>query len=150
MPELEQDRFQRAIFNADPLDLRQDGGGDDLAALAVLYAIREHGGFQRWLDFYRDVLAGSEVGAAFEETVGVSLSEFYDLFETWADHEHNLLQASAFATCAEAGQGLHLRGGTAGIDAGYPDYRVPTEDDHDGDGLVCEGFTPLGDLDRPQ
>ena len=116
--------------------------------MAVAYAIREHGGVRNWFDFYGEVAAGADMAAAFERAIDMSLPEFYTDFEEWAANENRNLHADAFATCAEAGQSLHLQGGTAGIDAGYPDYRVPSEVDQDGDGLVCEGFTPLGDIDR--
>ncbi len=147
-PYLEQDRFLRILFYKDPLALRRGQASDDMMAMAVAYAIREHGGSRNWFDLYREVAAGGGVDAAFEKGIGMSLPEFYDDFEGWAANENRNLHADAYATCEEAGQSLRLQGGTTVNDAGYPDFRVPSEDDDDGDGIVCEGFVPLGNLDR--
>ncbi|MCY4391332.1 MAG: hypothetical protein OXE43_04675 [Chloroflexi bacterium] len=147
-PYLEHDRFLRVIFYQNPEDLRRSQASGDLMTTAVAYAIREHGGSRTWFDLHGAIMGGADPGAAFQEALGISLLEFYDAFERWATRENADLHADAFASCAEAGQSLHLQGGTAGTDAGYPDFRVPSEVDEDGDGIVCEGFTPLGDIDR--
>lgn len=147
-PYLEHDRSLRVIFYQDPEDLRRGGASGDLKTTAVAYAIREHGGSRTWFNLHGAIARGADPDTAFQQALGVSLVEFYDAFERWAARENAILRADAFATCADAGQSLHLQGGTAGIDAGYPDFRVPSEDDADGDGIVCEGFTPLGDIDR--
>ena len=149
-PYLEHDRFLRVVFYQDAENLRRGSASEELMTLAVVYAITEHGGTRNWFDLYGEIASGADADATFQEELGMSLAEFYTAFEAWAARENRVLQAESFATCAEAGQSLDLQGGTAGIDAGYPDFRVPTEVDDDGDGLVCEGFTPLGDLDRSQ
>ena len=149
-PYLRQDRFLRILFYKDPLALRRGQASDDMMAMAVTYAINAHGGSRNWFNLYGKVAAGGGVDAAFEEEIGRSLSEFYDDFEAWAANENRNLHADAYATCEEAGQSLRLQGGTTSVDAGYPDFRVPSEDDDDGDGIVCEGFVPLGNLDRQE
>ena len=147
-PSLIEERFLRVLFYEAPVNLRRGLASEDLMTLAAAYAIGEHGGFRNWFDLYRDIAAGADVSTTFDEELGLSLTAFYDAFEGWAEHQNRNLHADAFATCAEAGQSLDLRGGTVGVDAGFPDFRVPTEADDDGDGLVCEGFVPLGNLDR--
>ena len=52
------------------------------------------------------------------------------------------MQRAAFSSCEEAARNLRLQGGRVGVDAGFPDYRVPAARDHDNDGLVCEGHIP--------
>ena len=147
-PYLEDDRFLRVVFYQNSEDLRRGQASGDLMTTAVAYAIREHGGSRTWFDLHGAITGGADPRAAFQEALGISLAEFYDAFEQWATLESAALHADAYATCAEAGQSLHLQGGAAGLDAGYPDFRVPSEVDDDGDGIVCEGFTPLGDIDR--
>ena len=147
-PSLDDQRFLRVLFYEPAVNLRRGQASEDLRTLAVAYAISKHGGSRQWFDFYEGVAASPDVAGAFEEATGLSLPEFYDDFEVWAEHQNRNLHAETFASCEEAGQSLSLQGGTAGIDAGYPDFRVPTEDDDDGDGLVCEGFLPLGHLDQ--
>lgn len=147
-PYLELDRFLRVLFYENPLDLRRGQASENLMELAVTYAVNEQGGSRKWFNLYGKIADGVDVDAAFEQELSMSLSEFYDDFEAWAANENRNLHAGAYATCAEAGQSLRLQGGTAGTDAGYPDFRVPSEEDDDGDGIVCEGFVPFGNLDR--
>ena len=111
--------------------------------LGVVHAVNEYGRFRDWISFYRNALAGRDAEAAFEEAFGASLPEFYDVFEAWAAGEKLVLHSAAFESCTEASRSLLVQGGRAGVDAGYPDFRVPLESDHDGDGIVCEGYSPL-------
>ena len=141
-PYLDDQRFLRALFYEPAVNLRRGQASEDLQTLAVAYAIGEHGGSQKWFAFYEGVAASPDVAAAFEEAIGLSLAEFYDDFEAWAEHQNRTLHAEAYASCDEAGQSLTLQGGRVGTDAGFPDFRVPSEDDPDGDGLVCEGYLP--------
>ena len=147
-PQLDNDRFLRVLFYEPAVTLRRGQASKNLRTLAVAYAIREHSGSRTWFDFYEGVAASPDVAAAFEEAIGLSLADFYDDFEAWADLQNRNLHAETYASCAEAGQSLRLQGGTVGLDAGFPDFRVPSEDDEDGDGLVCEGFTPVGNIDQ--
>ena len=141
-PALDEDRSRRALFYEEPGSLKRGRGSEALKITAMLYAIQRYGVTKDWLAFYRRVVAGEDAASAFADAFDESLDEFYTAFETWADNERLLLVTSAYGSCAEAAQALRLQGGTPGVDAGYPDYRVPTERDRDGDGLVCDGYLP--------
>ena len=141
-PKVTNDRFRRAVFYERVRNIRQDRASDDLETLAMLYAITDYGEFADWRRFYGSVNAGLDAGIAFESIFSTTLEEFYDDFEEWADHQKIILISTAFASCLEASQHIGQRGGSVGLGFGYPDYRVPLEIDDDGDGIVCEGFTP--------
>ena len=141
-PELEQDRFQRVVFFEESKDLRAGYAGEELMSLGVVWATNEYRGYRNWLGFYRSAVASGDAAAAFEEAFDTSLTRYYDIFETWAESRKAVLQATAFQSCEEASRNLRLQAGEDDSDPGYPDYRVPLEPDHDGDGLVCEGYFP--------
>ena len=140
VPEITEDRFRRALFYERPRTIRQDQASDDLKTLVMLYALEEYGEFADWLRFYGSTAAGLDAGAAFESVFEATLAEFYDDFEEWANHQKLVLFSTAFSSCLEASRNIRLQGDPSGHSAGYPDYRVPLEIDHDDDGIVCEGF----------
>lgn len=142
-PFLSQDRFQRALFYDQPADVARDRASEDMMTAAALYAIQRYGNLRDWVGIHSRVVAGGDADAAFEEVYGDSLAEFYAAFEAWASQEKLILVTGAFDSCEEAARNLSPRGGTVGVDAGFPDYRVPTARDHDDDGLVCEGHLPV-------
>ena len=140
VPEITEDRFRRALFYERPRTIRQDQASDDLKTLVMLFALEEYGEFADWLRFYGSTAAGLDAGAAFESVFEATLAEFYDDFEEWANHQKLVLFSTAFSSCLEASRNIRLQGDPSGQSAGYPDYRVPLEIDHDDDGIVCEGF----------
>ncbi len=139
-PALTDDRFRRAIFYERARNIRQDRASDDMETLAMLYAITDYGDFPDWRRLYGSAAAGLDAGIAFESIFSATLQEFYEDFEEWADHQQIILISTAFASCLEASEHIRRQAGLVGI--GYPDYRVPLEIDDNGDGIVCEGFTP--------
>ena len=141
-PNLKEDRFQRVVFFEEPEDLGTGRAGEELMTLGVVRAIHEYGRYRDWLAFYRNALTSGNVAGAFEEAFDASLGEYYLLFEAWAADRNAVLRSTAFESCEEASRSIRLQGGQVGVDAGYPDYRVPLEPDLDGDGLVCEGYFP--------
>ena len=141
-PFLSDNRFQRALFYEQAGDVARGRASEDMMTVVALYAIQRYGDLRDWLGLYSRVVAGEDADVAFEETYGDSLAEFYPAFETWASQEKLILVSGAFDSCEEASRHLTLQGGRVGVDAGFPDYRVPAARDHDGDGLVCEGYIP--------
>ncbi|MCY3506135.1 MAG: hypothetical protein OXH41_08235, partial [Chloroflexi bacterium] len=139
-PELTDDRMRRAIFYERVRDIRQDRAAEDLQTLAMLYAITDYGEFADWRRFYGAVLSGLDAEVAFESIFSATLQEFYADFEEWADHQKIILISTAFPSCLAASEHLRRQAGSVGVGFGYPDYRVPLEEDDDGDGVVCEGF----------
>ncbi len=141
-PTLTGDRFQRAVFYERPEELATGRASQNLETTAMLYAISRYGTPRNWLNFYERVAGGEDVTATFEDAFGETLDAFYVAFGDWAEAERLLLLTSAYDSCDEAARQLKPRGGTPGVDAGFPDYRVPAAADHDGDGIVCEGHLP--------
>lgn len=141
-PTLTDDRYRRAIFYERVRDIRQDRAAEDLMTVAMLYAITDYGDFDDWRRLHGGATAGLDAAAAFESIFKATLTEFYQDFEEWADHQKIILISSAYASCSEASEHLRTQLGSVGNDRGYPDYRVPLEIDDDGDGIVCEGFIP--------
>lgn len=139
-PALTEDRFRRTLFYERSRDIRRDQANDDLKTLAMMYVLEDYGDFADWRRLYGSVLAGLDANAAFQGIFNATLSEFYEDFEEWADHQKIILISTAFPSCLEASQHLRRQAGSIGIEFGYPDYRVPLEIDDDGDGIVCEGF----------
>ena len=140
-PTVRDDRYRSAVFHAPATDFRAGRARDDLMAAAMLYAIDSYGTFEDWLAFYEDVLDGAEVHAAFEAAFGVSLLRLYADFEAWAARQQTNMLVLAYGSCREAAQYILPRSRTDG--GGFPDYRVPLEFDADGDGYVCEQYSPF-------
>lgn len=136
------DRFQRALFYERPEDLAAGRASKNLMTTATLYAINRYGTTRDWLDFYERFRSSEDGAAIFEDEFGETLEAFYSAFESWADDERIRLLTTAFDSCEEAAEHLKPRGGIPGVDAGFPDYRVPSEIDQDEDGIVCEGVFP--------
>ncbi|MXW26078.1 MAG: hypothetical protein F4Z77_07310 [Dehalococcoidia bacterium] len=132
-PDVREHRFSSAIFFERATDLRRGRASEDMRELAFVYLVREYGDYADWVRLHRHTTAGWEVSAAFEEAFDVTLAEFYSIFEEWADHQKILLIASSYGSCLEAILNI------TGYKGGFPDYRVPLEEDHDDDGVVCEG-----------
>lgn len=137
-PTVRDDRYRSAIFHQLATDFRAGRAHDDLMAAAMLFAVENYGTFEDWLTFYEDVLDGAELHGAFEAAFGVELLRFYGEFEAWAERERSNMLALAYGSCLEAAQFIPARSLADG--GGFPDFRVPLEFDHDGDGYVCEGF----------
>ena len=140
VPVITEDRFRRALFYERARDIRRDQASDDMMTLVMLYALEDYGEFADWLRFFGGTAAGLDADTAFQSVFNATLPEFYEDFEEWADHQKILLFSTAFSSCLDASRSIRLQGGGVGLGAGYPDYRVPLEVDHDDDGLVCEGF----------
>ena len=138
-PTVRDDRFRSAVFHQLASDFRAGRAHDDLMAAAMLFAINTYGSFDDWLTFYEDVLDGAELHAAFEAAFGVDLVRFYAEFEAWAEREQANMLALAYGSCIEAARYIQARPLADG--GGFPDFRVPLEYDHDGDGYVCEQFS---------
>jgi hypothetical protein len=132
-PDVREHRFGSAIFFERATDLRRGRASEDMRELGFVYLVREFGDYADWIRLNRHVEAGWEAEAAFEEAFDVTLPEFYSIFEEWADHQKILLIASSYGSCTEALLNI------SGYKGGFPDYRVPLEEDHDDDGIVCEG-----------
>ncbi len=145
VPVLTEDRFRRALFDQRARDIRRDQASEDMMTLAMLYAISEYGDFADWLRFYGSVVAGLEASFAFESVFEATLELFYEDFEEWADHQKIILISTAFSSCQDASESIRPQQDPSGTGSGFPDYRVPLEPDDDGDGIVCEGFTPISD-----
>ena len=145
VPVLTEDRFRRALFDERARDIRRDQASEDMMTLAMLYAISEYGDFADWLRFYGSVVAGLEAGFAFESVFEATLELFYEDFEEWADHQKIILISTAFSSCQDASESIRPQQDPSRTGSGFPDYRVPLELDDDGDGIVCEGFTPISD-----
>ena len=143
VPVLSEDRFRRALFYERSRDIRRDQASDDMMTLVMLYALEDYGEFADWLRFFGGTAAGLDAATAFESVFSATLAEFYEDFEEWADHQKIILFSTAFSSCLDASRSLRPQTGGIGIGAGFPDYRVPLEIDHDDDGLVCEGFVPI-------
>ena len=143
VPEIREDRFRRALFYERPRNIRQDRASDDLMTVVMLYALLEYGEFADWLRFYGSTAAGLDAATAFESVFSATLAEFYDDFEEWADHQKIILFSTAFSSCLEASRNIRPQGDPSGTSSGFPDYRVPLEEDPDEDGIVCEGFQTL-------
>ena len=137
-PTARDDRYRSAIFHEPATDFRAGRAHGDLMAAAMLYAVESYGTFEDWLAFYEDLLDGAEVHTAFEEAFGVELLRLYADFEAWAARQQTYMLALAYGSCREAARYIVPRAGTEG--GGFPDYRVPLEFDHDGDGYVCEQY----------
>ena len=111
---LDQDRLLRVVFYDNPVNLRRGRANLEMETLAVAYAMDEYASMPRWLAFFRRAVAGEDTAAAFEDELGISITEFYERFEDWADNEHDLLVAAAFGSCEEAGRSLTLVGDPPG------------------------------------
>ena len=131
--------FHRALFYEDAADFSGGRSSDEMAAAAMLYAIRTYGSFEDWVEFYDDVRNGREEAAAFEAAFGVSVSRFHADFEEWAGQQKTILTTAAYGSCLEAASHISPRSLREG--GGFPDYRVPVEWDEDGDGYVCEEYS---------
>lgn len=127
-------RLRSAIFFKRAGDVRLGREDASLRELVFVFAIQEYGTFGDWVRFYRHVQVGWEVETAFKEVFGVTLPEFYSIFEEWVSDQKLVLIASAYGSCTEAYLKIPLYGG------GFPDYRVPLEKDLDNDGIVCQEF----------
>ena len=139
-PVTSEDRFRRALFYEQGRDIRRDQASGEMMTLVMLYALDHYGEFGDWLKFYGGTAAGLDVDTAFESVFDSPLSEFYDSFEEWADHQKLILISTAFTSCLDASRSIRPQADSSGFGSGYPDYRVPLEVDHDDDGLVCEGY----------
>lgn len=137
-PTVRDDRYRSAIYHQDATALRQGRGHDDLMTAGALFALERYGTEESWLTHYRELLEGVEIHTAFEEWFGVSLLRFYQDFEAWAAQERVEMLALAYGSCREASRYIEPRLFAEG--GGFPDFRVPLEYDHDGDGYVCEEY----------
>ncbi|MXW26077.1 MAG: hypothetical protein F4Z77_07305, partial [Dehalococcoidia bacterium] len=137
-PTVRDDRYRSAIYHQEATALRQGRGHDDLMTAGALFALERYGTEESWVALYRDLLDGAEIHTAFEEWFGVSLLRFYQDFEAWAAQERTEMLALAYGSCREASRYIEPRLFEEG--GGFPDYRVPLEYDHDGDGYVCEQY----------
>ncbi|MCY3882078.1 MAG: hypothetical protein OXG61_08165 [Chloroflexi bacterium] len=137
-PTVRDDRYRSAIYHQEATALREGRGHEDLMAAAALFALERYGTEGSWLSHYEELLEGVEIHTAFQEWFGVSLLRFYQDFETWAARERTEMLALAYGSCREAAQYIAPRAFDDG--GGFPDYRVPLEYDHDGDGYVCEQY----------
>ena len=142
VPVITDDRFRRVIFYERSRDIRRDQASDHMKTLVMLYALQDFGEFADWLRFYGSTAAGLDADEAFQSVFNATLAEFYNDFEEWADHQQIILFSTAFSSCLEASRSIRPQADPSGFSAGYPDYRVPLEPDHDEDGIVCEGFIP--------
>lgn len=140
VPVITEDRFRRVIFSERSHDVRRDRASDDMKTLVMLYALLDYGEFGDWLRFYASTAAGLDANTAFESIFETTIDEFLSSFEEYVEHQKIILISTAFSSCREASLSLQAQQGTVGPGAGFPDYRVPLEEDHDGDGIVCEGF----------
>ena len=137
-PVLTEDRFRRVLFYERARDIRRDQASDELMTLAMLYAITDYGDFDDWLKFHGGTASGLGAEATFESIFNATLTDFYESFEEWADHQKIILISTAFASCREAAANIPRKLDPSATGRGFPDYRVPLETDHDGDGIVCE------------
>lgn len=140
VPVITEDRFRRAIFYERSHDVRRDRASDNMKTLVMLYALQAYGEFGDWLRFYASTAAGLAANTAFESIFDTTIEEFLNSFEEYVEHQKIVLISTAFSSCREAALSIQAQQGTVGPGAGFPDYRVPLEEDEDRDGIVCEGF----------
>ena len=140
-PAVSTDQLRRVLAFERPGELSRNHASDDLMTLAVLYAVSEYGTLEEWMHVHGEMRAGKTASGALESIYGASLDDFYSAFEDWADHQRTIVLLHSFRSCTEAALYLELGKGAIGQGIGFPDYRVPLEEDDDADGTVCEDWS---------